>query len=357
MAGSETGGKDGGRAPAEAGSAGLANGPQDGGSPNGDAGSSGAEGSLGGAAGASGGASGSDDCVGPSSGTIVPGDPAPSCDAEDFASFENLAYGPDDQHRVDVYLPAATGPFPTVIWIHGGGWLSGNRKDIEEASFVLCAGFALASIDYRFSTEAAFPARTHDVKAAIRYLRANAETLELDPDHFVLFGSSAGGQIASMAGASDGVAALEDLSFGNETTPSRVSAVVDWYGPTEFASMDAALLAQGCPEALANHSEPNSPESQLLGCTVGEPACADEVASASPVSYVGADDPPFLIMHGTTDCAVPAQQSLYLAAALGESSVCASYQSVVGAGHGGPAWLSDEVQDVVLEFLQAGLAL
>ncbi|WP_244238164.1 prolyl oligopeptidase family serine peptidase [Corallococcus terminator] len=289
-------------------------------------------------------------------GPLVPdGTTAPTC-ADATAAPLALTYASGSGHALNLFRPSTgSGPFPTVVWIHGGGWRGGSLLDVNQARRLVCRGYAVASIDYRLSDAAVFPAQLHDVKAAVRFLRANASSYNLDSARFAAFGSSAGGHLAALAGTSQGVAGLEDPSQGNGGVSSAVQAVVDWYGPTDFAQMDAQLLARGCGPGSAQHSQPDSPESQLVGCTVGDESCQDAVRRASPITHAGAGDPPMLLLHGDADCTVPREQSLALASALTSAGRCVLRRDVVGAGHGGPEWVSTPVQDTVANFLDAVL--
>lgn len=281
------------------------------------------------------------------------GGEAAECNAGDPLT---LAYAGGPQHLLDLYRPAgATGPLPTVVWIHGGAWRSGSREQVDQARRLVCRGYAVASIDYRLTPDAIFPAQIHDVKAAIRYLRANAATLGLDGERFAAFGSSAGGHLAALAGTSAGVPALEDLSLGNAGTSSAVQAAVAWYAPTDFSRMDAQILAQGCPAADAFHGEGDSAESVLVGCPVGNPGCAAAVARADPTTYVGAGTPPIYLLHGGADCTVPPAQSALLEQAMDAAGRCAVRRVVTGAGHGGRAWQAPAPQQGVAAFLDAVL--
>jgi acetyl esterase/lipase len=289
-----------------------------------------------------------------SSGNVTPGTAAPPCSADQYEVLTNQAYGPGASHLFDLYKPrAATQPLALVVWAHGGGWRSGSKENVNQALRLVCRGYAVASIDYRLSGEATLPSQAHDVKAAVRHLRANAAALGIDPERIALFGSSAGGHLVSLAGTSDGVAALEDLRLGNATTSSRVQAVVDWYGPTDFTRMDAQARLQGCP--ASNHGAADSAESQVLGCTVNDPACAEAARRANPATYADAGDPPFLIMHGTQDCVVPRAQSTLLFNTLRNAGSCALIRNVNGAAHGGTPWTSAVVQDAVANFLDDAL--
>jgi len=272
-------------------------------------------------------------------------------------TFSDAAYGALAQHRLDVYLPATgNGPFPLVIWVHGGGWRNGD-KALEAAApqrRVLAAGYALASVGYRLSSVALWPAQIHDVKAAVRHLRANAAQYFVDTARFGAWGSSAGGHLVSLLGTSGGNSTLEGASLGNAAYSSRVKAVVDWFGPIDFNQMDPMLAAIGChaPGSVV-HGGPNSPEAQLLGAPIGQvPAL---VAQANPVTYVTPDDPPFFIQHGTADCSVPRGQSEHfravLAGAGGIGAGNVSLSLITGAGHGGAQFQTTaNINDVIAFF-------
>jgi acetyl esterase/lipase len=282
---------------------------------------------------------------------IVPGVQAAACDPATYTVQKNLAYAPGDSHGLDLYRPKGAGPFPTVVWIHGGGWKSGSKADVQQALRLVCRGYAVASIDYRLSGVAVFPAQIQDVKAAIRFLRANAGTYDLDPQRFASFGSSAGGHLSALAGVASDIEAFDDPNLGDVQVSAAVQAMVVWYGPSDLAAMDPQLIDQGCAPGSAKHGLPDSAESQLLGCTVAEPACAAAVAAAAPQTYVDASDPPALLLHGAEDCIVPFEQSATLFTVLVDAGVCAEYRKVTGTAHGGPNWQSGPVQDVVAAYL------
>jgi acetyl esterase/lipase len=255
---------------------------------------------------------------------------------------------------LDLYKPSAgSGPFPLVIWIHGGGWSAGNKSQVELSLQLACRGYAVASINYRLSGAAIFPAQIYDTKAAIRYLRANASTLDIDPNRIGVFGSSAGGHLASLAASSGGVSSLEDLAQGNATTSSAVQAAVAWYGPSDFSQMDTQVIAQGCNPNAATHSGRDSPESKLVGCTVGGASCAPAVMRANPATYVNANTPPMLLMHGKLDCTVPNGQSTVMKTALDAAGRCSFLRNVVDGRHGGPPWSTNSVVDEVARFFDA----
>jgi acetyl esterase/lipase len=249
---------------------------------------------------------------------------------------------------LDLHLPAGRGPFPVIVWIHGGGWLSGS-KDGGPALRQAGRGYAVASINYRFSYQARFPAQIEDSKAAVRWLRANAAQYDLDPDRVAAWGSSAGGHLAAMLGTAGDRADLEG-GGGNIDFSSRVQAVLDWFGPADLLNMES----QGLACDLIDHDSILSPESQLIGCALQ--SCPEKADRASPVKYVTEDDPPFLIMHGTADCLVPPLQSQGLHDALKAAGVESTLKLLQGAGHGGDAFDRAENQRVVDEFLDRHLS-
>lgn len=271
----------------------------------------------------------------------------------------NVAYATASARQtLDLYLPpVGTGPFPLVIWIHGGAWWSGDKSlQAGAPQFDLLArGYAVASTNYRFSSEATFPAQIHDVKAAIRFLRSHAATYGLDKNRVAVWGSSAGGHLAALAGTSGGVGALEGEAQGNPGESSRVQAVIDWFGPIDFLQLDAEAAADGCsPYDGIGFNAPQSPVSALIGATITQRP--DLVRAANPITYVSADDPPFFIQHGTRDCSVSAQQSrlLYdaLAPVIGSGGVTLK---LLAEGHGGPLFDARANIGAIADFLDLQL--
>lgn len=217
-------------------------------------------------------------------------------------------------------------------------------------------GYAVVSINYRLSGEARFPALVHDAKAAIRWIRANAQTYHFDPSRIAAWGGSAGGYLALMLGTSAGVDKLEDLSMGNPDQPSTVQAVVSWFGPSDFLKMDEHLEESGLrPPPGMEHNGANSPESLLLGHKITE--IPEQVRAANPMTYIQPKAPPFLIQHGTRDATVPVQQSVVAAArlkaVLGDGVV--TLELLEGAEHGDPRFKTRENVDKVLDFLDKHL--
>lgn len=275
----------------------------------------------------------------------------------------NLAYASaSPTQTLDLFLPAGKGPFPLVINIHGGAFRMGSKEmlDAPIAKALLAEGIAVATINYRLSGEALFPAAVLDAKAAVRFLRANAAQWNLNPKAFAAFGQSAGGNLASLLGTSGDVKEFDDASLGNPTTSSRVQAVVDWFGPTDFSQMDAQASAQGCPPAAATHQEPHSPESLYLGAPL--PSVPHLVAKANPITYISSDDPPFLLQKGSKDCMVPVGQSKLLHQALLAAKIPVEFDLLDGAGHGDmgaatPKFLSEANIQRVVQFLKKNLTL
>ena len=223
-------------------------------------------------------------------------------------------------------------PMPAVVWIHGGAWLGGSKDSgIPRLVPLARRGYFGASIEYRLSGEALFPAQIEDARCAIRFLRSKDKELGVDRHRIGVWGVSAGGHLAALLGT--------DAQPG-----ARVHAVVDWFGPTDFLRMDAAGSA-------LKHDAPESPESRLIGGPIQENK--GKVARANPITYVTADDPPFLILHGDQDRQVPLEQSRLLHRALRAAGVDATLHVVGGAGHGLPGPAPDEM---AREFFQKHLS-
>ena len=261
--------------------------------------------------------------------------------------------------KLDLYLPdRSQGPFPVILSIHGGAFMGCDKADLQVLPMLegLQRGYAVAAVNYRLSGEARFPALVHDVKAAVRWLRAHAGGYGLDPRRLAAWGGSAGGYLSAMLGTSSGVVALEDLSLGHPDQPSDIQAVVDWFGPTDFLRMDAQLIAAGMPPAAGQeHNGPHSPESLLLGRPITE--VPEKVRAANPGTYIRPGAPPFLIQHGTRDAVVPAQQSVEFAEKLRQTLGAdrVTLELLEGAEHGDPRFEAPENVRRVLDFLDRQL--
>jgi acetyl esterase/lipase len=253
-----------------------------------------------------------------------------------YTKIADLNYANDTliSHRLDLYIPdGATAPLPVIVWVHGGGWAIGS-KELMATDYQLRYprnGYALVSINYRLTNQAIFPAQIHDSKAAIRWLRANAAQYNLDPTRIGVWGSSAGGHLVALLGTSNDVIDVEGIVGTNLQYSSRVQAVVDWFGPTDFLQMDTQAIAQGC--GGSNHNDIGSPESVLVGCAIQ--TCPAAVQRANPLTYYTRDDPPFFIQHGNADCTVPRGQSKILYNLMQTAEHDASLMLIPNAGHGG----------------------
>jgi acetyl esterase/lipase len=251
--------------------------------------------------------------------------------------LRNLEYVPGghERQKLDLYLPEkADGPLPVVVWVHGGAWRGGS-KDFCPGVFLVPKGFAVASINYRLSQHAAFPAQIEDCKAAIRWLRAQAKKDHLDPDHVGVWGASAGGHLVALLGTTGDMKQLEGKD-GNLDQSSKVQCVVDWFGPTDFRKVTKGA------------DDPKSVLGQLFG---GPPSKEKEKAAlASPVAHVHKGCPPFLIMHGDQDKLVPLSASKHLAEALKKANVPVTLVILEGAGHGGPQFANESTRRQIEEF-------
>jgi acetyl esterase/lipase len=248
----------------------------------------------------------------------------------DIIQRKNLAYvtqgGPSQ--TLDLYAPEKAKQVPLIVWIHGGAFLFGSKEGfpVEPVPLhFLLEGYAVASINYRLSPEAVFPAQLEDCKAAIRWLRAKADEIGIDPNRIGVWGASAGGNLAALLGTTGEVREFEvgeNLDYS-----SRVQAVCDFYGPTDFLQMDANRLPDG-----QIHNAPDSPESKLVGAPIQDNP--DKVRRVNPITYVTKNAPPFLIVHGALDRLVPFNQSQLLVTALEAAGASVKFHPVEGGGHG-----------------------
>ncbi|MGA7732268.1 MAG: alpha/beta hydrolase [Chloroflexia bacterium] len=222
--------------------------------------------------------------------------------------------------KMDVYPPTVkgNGPVPVVMYVHGGGWVSGDKREIGLGAADLNAlGFLVVSVNYRLAPEHKWPAQIEDVKCAVRYLRANAATYNLDPDRIGVWGSSAGGHLAALLGLTDSTVGF-DGKGGQGDQSSKVQAVVDMFGPTDLLAYDVSGRATGLGSAVFGYEE-------------GGPI--DVLEKASPVNYVTGSAPPFLIIHGDKDIVVPVEQSKKLHDRLTAAGAQSTFVIVKNAGH------------------------
>ncbi len=276
---------------------------------------------------------------------------------------------------LDLYLPSnAQPPYPCVINIHGGDWATGDRSPIHPVTQeLLDNGFAIASVSYRLTSQSGqygtdvpvtFPAQIHDLKGAVRWLRANAQRFGLDPTRFGSFGYSAGGHLSALLGASGNVAALEGTVGGNLEQSSRLQAAADYSGPTDL--LNITLDATHPPGSVVDHDAPDSSASRFIGWHgngrgLGDlranlestddpyPALLALCALANPVNFISADDPAFLIGHGLHDSSVPLRQSTRLADALADIGHPSVLLVAAAAGHG---MLGRETDEATIAFFR-----
>jgi acetyl esterase/lipase len=243
------------------------------------------------------------------------------------------------RQKLDLYLPANARKPPLIVMIHGGAFKSGSKDGQNPVPF-LEQGYAVAALNYRLSGHAVFPAQIEDCKAAVRWLRAHAGEYGYDPNRFGAVGSSAGGHLVAMLGTTGSTAKFD---VGEHLgVSSRMQAVVDNFGPTDFLQMDAHRVPNG-----QVHNTPDSPESELIGGNLQDNP--EKVRNANPVTYVTKDCPPFLVIHGDSDPLVPHHQSELLAAALRAAGASVDFYTVKGGGHGGFA--DPNVESLTREFL------
>ncbi len=255
--------------------------------------------------------------------------------------WENVPYASlHERERMDIYLPnEGEGPFPVILFIHGGGWGDGAKDywEVHAGFKALSFGFAVCCMEYRLAPECPHPAQIHDVKAAIRFLKAHGAEYELDTSRLALWGASAGGHLASLAGTSANREELTDRSMGCPDESEAVNAVVDWYGPTQVDKTVDDFVAL---HRFNDPAEDTGDAVQRICRTLGCKPVPEEIAAAakafSPITYISKDCPPFLIQHGTADPMVPVLQSIRfdqaLTDVLGEEKV--TLDLLHGQGHG-----------------------
>lgn len=267
----------------------------------------------------------------------------------------DIAYVPDGDpaQKLDLYLPEKPSdkPLPLVIWIHGGGWRGGNKANPPGLPLV-GQGYAVASIGYRFSQKALFPAQIQDCQAAIRFLRAGSKKYNLDPERFGVWGASAGGHLASLVGTAGGKKVFAAIG-GNEDQSDRVSAVIDIFGPANFNTVMQQAADDKAVKNIFTFNGPADPYSLLIGGNLETDK--DKCAAVSPVTYVDKGSPPVLIFHGTADALVPFAQSVEFADTLKKAGVDVTLQVFPGAGHGGPVFSLPAVQNLAKTFFDKHL--
>lgn len=247
--------------------------------------------------------------------------------------------------KLDLHRPAMP-KSPLVVYVHGGAWRAGSKSDVPIAA-LLDLGFAIASVDYRLSTQAVFPAQIHDIKAAIRFLRASAERFQIDATSIAIIGSSAGGHLAALVGVTNENRALEGKIGEHLDQSSAVQRIVSLYGASNLQT----ILAQSTEYGL----KMRVPALELL--LGGQPTEKPELAKlASPVAHLDKDDPPLLLIHGDADPQMPPEQSRELAKAYEDMGLAVKLITLPGSRHGGDEFYDGERTDTMAAFLSEALA-
>ncbi len=266
----------------------------------------------------------------------------------------DISYIPDGDaaQKLDLYLPekAADHPMPLIVHIHGGGWRGGSKYPCPVVPMVN-KGYAVASVEYRFSQKAIFPAQIQDCQAAIRWLRAHSKEYNFDTTKVGVVGASAGGHLSALVGTSGGKKAFATIG-GNDDQSDKVQAVCDYYGPADFTTVVQQADADKNARSIFKFNTPTDPYSLLTGANLDDKAKSEAV---SPVHYVSKDNPPFLILHGTHDTLVPYAQSQELTAALKEKGVEAWLQTIPGGGHGAPGFNKPALYVLIMNFFDKHL--
>jgi len=250
----------------------------------------------------------------------------------------DLEYAVEDGEslRLDLYLPenAKTAP-ALVVWIHGGGWKNGDKANVNPAILRLVGdGYSVASINYRLKDLSIHPKNIHDCKGAVRWLRSKAETYGYDPSRIAVGGGSAGGHLALLLGMSFGNTEMEGTVGGNTNQSTAVKAIIDLYGPSELTVM----------------LEKNERLARSHGFIM------EQLASASPLTYLSPNDPPVLILHGDSDKTVPVEQSQLLHERYQKAGLESELHIIEGAGHGGMVFSDEERYRLIKAFLDRHLA-
>jgi acetyl esterase/lipase len=259
----------------------------------------------------------------------------------------DIVYAVDGDHELllDLYLPKGVASPPLLVWIHGGAWRRGS-KDVVDTIALVKDGYAIASVEFRGSMEAVFPAQIHDIKAAIRFLRGNAAAYGYDATRIAIHGRSSGGHLTSLVGVTNGHAELEGTLGEYLDQSSDVQVVVSYFGASNLNS----ILAQSTPYGV----NMRAPALELL---LGGPVEEKETLArlASPVSHVDAGDPPLLLLHGDQDPQMPINQSHELHGVYKRYGLPVHFEVVHGAVHGGEHFFDAQRTVIVASFLNEHL--
>ncbi len=280
-------------------------------------------------------------------------EPGPPDTPDGVVAYRDQVYAKHGERELllDIYAPAARGEqaLPVILYLFGGGWEAGNRHQLRRFGMLdyTGEGYIVATADYRYMTEAVYPAQIDDVKAAIRWIRSNAQNYGFDSERIGIIGPSAGGHLAALAGTTNRPGELEVGSPSD--VPSHVHAVVDYFGPTDFLQGDAHRHENAKP-----WNAPDSAVSRLIGAPIE--SAPDKVARANPITFIDGSEPPFLIIHGEDDGLVPLHQSVILHEALLAAGVSSELLVVKGGDHGyGGDFSKDEHAERVRAFFKQHL--
>lgn len=271
----------------------------------------------------------------------------------------------DERQKMDIIIPdEGDGPFPLIVFVHGGGWVSGDKREntMPGAFKAISQGYALASVEYRLAPAVTWPMPLYDVKAAIRFLRAHADEYRLKTDKIAVWGNSAGGHIINMVAATGGKAIQEDLTMGNPEQSSAVQCLVGLYSPSDLYEIDLTnqLPEEAVKDAtgtdVGQHDERegmNFPHNMVAGFKLSRNRAA--AAYLSPINFVDENFPPAYYIHGVADPIVPYTQSVGMANMINET--CgkgrAKFELVPGAVHGDPVLKTDKMANKILDFIDS----
>ncbi len=260
--------------------------------------------------------------------------------------------GGDPAQRLDIYYPSQKpiGRLPLIVHIHGGGWMGGSKYPCDVRRMTT-QGYVVASIEYRFSQVAKFPAQIQDCQAAIRWLRANADRYHIDPEKVGVIGGSAGGHLSALVGVTGGKKAFDAIG-GNEDRSDAVQCVCDVFGPKNFASVMEQAESDKNVKNIFKFNTPGDPYSELIGANLSDKA---KTSSVSPITYVDRNSPPILMLHGTHDALVPFAQSEEFEDAMKKNGAPVWLQKFPGGGHGGGVFGKPEVIQLIASFFDKHL--
>lgn len=272
------------------------------------------------------------------------GQAAPAQQAREYKDVVYATLETGETLALDLYVPGASRKPALLVWVHGGAWSAGSKTQYPR-QFVE-KGFAVASVDFRQTTQAPFPANVHDIKSAVRFLRANADKYGYAAERIAIAGASSGGHLASLVGVTGGVPELEGRVGGNFEQSARVQAIIAYFGAANLTT----ILAQSTPFGL---SVRRPALERLFG---KPPEAAPELARlASPVFHVDSADPPLLLFHGDQDPQMPINQSHELQGAYEKLGLDVTFHVLHGAAHGGEVFFTGESLDQAVAFLRRSI--